>query len=89
MALGARREIILTTVLREASLVVGGGLIAGLLLTLVTTPLLKTRLFGLAPHDPTTTAVAAFIIAAASIIASYLPARRASRIDPMIALRHE
>jgi len=89
MALGARRELILGTVLREAAVVVVGGLIAGLILTLAITPLLKTRLFGLAPHDPTTTIIAALVIAAASLVASYVPARRASKIDPMVALRHE
>jgi putative ABC transport system permease protein len=89
MALGAERQGVLRSVLTETLLLVGVGVVIGLGSALAATRFIATLLFGLAPHDPLTISVAVALMVTVSILASYLPARRASRIDPMVALRHE
>jgi predicted permease len=89
IALGARRETIVTGILRQTLSILAVGLGTGLFLAFMATPLLASRLFGLAPHDISTTAGAGLLIVAVSLLAGYLPARRASAVDPMSALRHE
>jgi predicted permease len=89
MALGAERSNILRLVLRETLIVVLIGLAAGLPLAWMATTALKSRLYGLTAHDPTTMFLATIAILAVTAIAGYLPARRASRVDPMVALRYE
>jgi predicted permease len=89
LALGARRELILASVMKRTAVILCGGLAGGLILTLASTPLLKTYLFGLVPRDFTTIGVAAAVIALVTFAACLVPARRASRIDPMISLREE
>jgi len=89
MALGASRATILGMVLRETALVVGGGILAGLPLAWFTGALLKTQLFELSPHDPLTMVLAVGAIVGVTLIAGFLPARRASRVDPLAALRYE
>jgi predicted permease len=87
MALGARPRDVLGLVLREVSWLVVAGIAAGIPAALVATRLLSGMLYGLSSHDPATIALALAILTGVSICAGYLPARRASRLDPMSALR--
>ena len=89
MALGARRTDILFSIVLETAIVVAAGLLVGFPLTFAGTRLLKEQLFGLTPHDPMTTAAALISISAVTIFAGYLPARRAARVAPIVALRTE
>jgi predicted permease len=89
MALGAQRERILRMVLRETLIVVAIGLSVGLPLSWFGTRLLHNQLYGLSAHDPATLAAAVLVIAAVTIAAGFVPARRASRVDPITALRYE
>ena len=89
MALGARSATVVNMVLRETSTMVGAGLAGGVALALAATRLVQSRLFGLQGWDPLTIASAIAILALVAFAAGYLPARRASRIDPATALRHE
>jgi len=67
----------------------GGGIVIGLLSSLAVTRVLASQLFGVTPNDPVTLVGVAAMIATASLIACYLPARRATAVDPMEALRHK
>jgi ABC-type antimicrobial peptide transport system permease subunit len=89
MALGADRGRVIRLVLREASLLIVAGLIVGTGLALWAGQAASTLLFGLKPHDPVTFAGAIALLALVALLASYGPARRASRLDPMNALREE
>jgi predicted permease len=89
MALGARRSEVLGMVLRDALLLASLGTAAGLPLALAAGRLVESFLFGLSPADPLTLAGAALLMFAVALFAGYLPARRASRVDPMVALRYE
>jgi ABC-type antimicrobial peptide transport system permease subunit len=89
MALGAQRSDVIRMVLRESmSLVVIGALI-GLGASIAATRMISSLLFGLSPTDPLTIGLAALLMLLVAALASYLPARRASRVDPMTALRVE
>jgi ABC-type antimicrobial peptide transport system permease subunit len=76
-------------VLRQALVLVGAGLLVGLPAAIAMARLLRGFLFGLSPMDPATLAGAALVMLAVATAAAYLPARRASRVDPMAALRCE
>jgi putative ABC transport system permease protein len=89
MALGAGRADVLRMVLRMGGGLVGGGLVAGLVASLAVTRVLSSHLFGVSPHDPATLAAVAGVVTIAGFLACYFPARRATRVDPMVALRHE
>jgi ABC-type antimicrobial peptide transport system permease subunit len=89
IALGAERAEILRMVLRETLVVVGAGLLVGLPLATLGTRMLTAQLYGLSPHDPLTLVIAILAISAVTIAAGFVPARRASRVDPMKALRYE
>jgi predicted permease len=89
MALGASRRAVIALILREAGTLVAVGLVAGLVLAVLVARLAETLLFGLTPHDPLTLALAALSLAAVAMLASYVPARGASRIEPVQALRIE
>ena len=82
MALGAERAHVMRMVLGEIGLIVAAGLGAGLAATLASTRLVTSFLFGLKPTDPATLLLAASLLAAVALCAGYLPARRASRVDP-------
>jgi ABC-type antimicrobial peptide transport system permease subunit len=89
MALGARRGDVVRLVLQETLLLVLIGLVVGFGTALATTRLISSMLFGLTPNDPITIMLAAWLLIGVAMLAGYLPARRASRIDPMVALRYE
>jgi ABC-type antimicrobial peptide transport system permease subunit len=89
MALGAQRLKIVNMVLGEAGLLLVIGLVVGTVLALFLGKTASTLLYGLKPHDPLTITLAALGLAAVAILASYIPARRASGLDPMVALRNE
>jgi ABC-type antimicrobial peptide transport system permease subunit len=89
MALGARRGDILKVVLNEAVLIVIAGVGAGLLGSLLLTRFLQNLLFDVKPTDPLTFGALTILLAGIALLASFIPARRASRIDPLVALRHE
>ena len=89
MALGARGQSVLWLVLREALALVAIGLVVGVLVSLAVTKTAATLLYELKPNDPLTIAGATILLAAIAALAGYLPARRASRVDPMVALREE
>jgi putative ABC transport system permease protein len=88
-ALGASRFDVLLFVLRNGASPVLGGLAAGAALTIVLAPVVSGMLFGVTPHDGTSVAVSLSALAAAALLANIVPARRAARIDPIVALRVE
>ncbi|MGH9935163.1 MAG: FtsX-like permease family protein, partial [Blastocatellia bacterium] len=89
LALGAQRRDVVGLVMRETMLLVVIGLIIGLGAALASTNLIASLLYGLTPYDPLTIALASLLLLAVAALAGYLPARRAARVDPMVALRHE
>ncbi|HLK67477.1 MAG TPA: ABC transporter permease [Bryobacteraceae bacterium] len=89
MALGAAEARVLRLVLREVTLVVGAGLIVGLGAALAATRLIESFVYGLTVRDPATLVMSVILLGAVALLAGYLPARRASRMDPMVALRQE
>jgi predicted permease len=89
IALGARRSDILRIVLGEGALVVVVGVGAGLFGSVMLTRFLQTMLFEIQPTDPLTFTALTILLAGVALMASFIPARRASRIDPLVALRHE
>jgi predicted permease len=89
LALGARREQVLGATMRESLALVGIGLVAGVLVVLAASRFVASLLFGVPKNDPLTLSLAVVVLVAVGAAAAYLPARRASRVDPMIALRSE
>jgi ABC-type antimicrobial peptide transport system permease subunit len=89
MALGAQRGDVLGQIMRESMVLVVAGLAIGLALALGTGRFIATLLFGLAPTDPVTIGLAMMVMLLVAALAGYLPARLASRVDPMVALRYD
>lgn len=89
MALGAEQARVLRMVLSEVSVLIGVGLAAGAAAALASTRFVASLLYGVTPNDPITLALAAAVLASVAAFAGYLPAHRASRLDPMTALREE
>ncbi len=89
IAIGAEPRKVQGAILWETVKLVGIGLVLGLPLALLITRSLSTMLYGVRPNDPTTLAIAVSLLFSTAALAGYLPARRASRVDPMIALRYE
>ena len=89
IALGAQNESVLWMVLKESMWLLGVGLLLGIPTTLLATRLVQSQLFGVTASDPVTLAVAVFVIVSVTLMAAYLPARRAAKVDPMVALRYE
>jgi predicted permease len=89
MALGARSAQVVRLVLGQGSRTIGLGIAIGLAASFAATRLIRTQLFGVGPTDPLTFTWVPVVLAAVAMIACYLPARRASRVDPVVALRAE
>jgi predicted permease len=89
MALGARRRQVLWMVLRESLKMIGIGVAIGVPLALGSMRLVSSQLYGLKSTDPLTITAAAVVLAVVALLAGYFPARRATKVDPMVALRYE
>jgi len=89
MALGAQRGDVLGMVMRESMLLVGLGVVVGLATAIAASRFVTTLLFGLEPRDPGTIAAATAVMIGVAALAGFLPARRASNVDPMVALHYE
>jgi putative ABC transport system permease protein len=89
MAMGARRGDVLLLVVGNGLRAVLIGEIIGLIAALIVTRIASTLLFGVGPSDPATFAFAVCVLTAVTLFASYVPARRAAKVDPMVALRYE
>jgi ABC-type antimicrobial peptide transport system permease subunit len=89
MALGAQRHDVLRLVMRESMLLVIIGVGAGLAIALFAGRFVATLLYGVPPTDALALALAILVMIAVSAVAGYIPARRASRVDPMVALHYE
>jgi len=89
LALGAQTPVVRWMVLRESLLLLGIGLSLGLPLAVAATRIIKGQLFGLSAVDPITFAVAIIVVSGMTLFAAWLPARRATKIDPMVALRYD
>jgi putative ABC transport system permease protein len=89
MALGAQRREMLQMILWQSFSLVGIGLFAGLLSALALTRLMTSLLYGVTAHDLSIYAIVLIVLSGAALLATYFPARRAMRVDPMVALRYE
>jgi putative ABC transport system permease protein len=89
MALGAPRAAVLTMILRQGLLLTGSGIVLGVAAAWVLGRYLETLLYGVRPAEPLLLAAVSLLLLPASLVAMYLPARRASRVDPMVALKYE
>jgi ABC-type antimicrobial peptide transport system permease subunit len=89
MALGAQKIDMFTMILRQSFSVIGLGLLAGVLGALAVTRLMSSLLYGVNTHDLSIYAIVTVVLSGAALIATYIPARRAMSVDPMVALRYE
>jgi predicted permease len=89
VALGARRSAVIWLILRDVVVLTGLGLVAGVALSLAGTSAIRASLFGVAPWDPLSTVLAALLLLTLAVLSGLIPARRAARLDPIVALRSE
>jgi ABC-type antimicrobial peptide transport system permease subunit len=89
MALGAERRNVFGMVLSQGARLAGLGIALGLVAALGVTRLMASFLYGVQPADPLTFAIVSLLLVGTALLACYLPARGATRVDPLIALRHE
>ena len=87
MALGARREDILKLFLGKGVALAGVRIVVGVVVSASTASVMASLLYGVRPHDPAVFVIVPLLLFAVAVLASYLPARRATKVDPMIALR--
>jgi putative ABC transport system permease protein len=89
MALGAEPQSVLRMILKQGATLAVMGAILGLIGSLALMRFLGSQLYDIKPGDPATLVGAALLMVAVALAASYIPARRATRVDPMVALRYE
>jgi ABC-type antimicrobial peptide transport system permease subunit len=89
MALGAVQSNVIWLVMREVLLLVGSGVVLGLGASVALSKYVSSQLYGVAASDPATIAGAALLLASVALLAGYVPARRATRVNPVLALRYE
>jgi putative ABC transport system permease protein len=89
LALGAQKRNILSAVLRQGLQLAITGAVVGIVGAMIVARLMAGLLYGVRPTDPLTFGAVALLLIAVALFACYLPARRALRVDPMVALRHE
>jgi putative ABC transport system permease protein len=89
IALGAQAGQVLQMVLRQGLTLSVLGVLIGLTGSVAATPLLPNFLYGVRPHDPLTLIAVSVFLIGITLVASYVPARRATKVDPMVTLRHE
>ena len=89
LALGAPRRSVLQLVLGESLILVAGGMLFGVPLSLAAGYLLRSFLFGVTAYDMATLISAGVALTSVALLAAFVPARRASRVDPMLALKYE
>ena len=89
MALGASRQNIADPILREALVLAAAGLVVGVPTALGLTRFVKSQLYGVAPTDAVSLTGAGVLLIAVAILAAWIPTRRATKVDPMVALRYE
>jgi putative ABC transport system permease protein len=89
MAMGAAQSSILSMILRQGVWIISAGLVSGILLALAISRLVGNFISGVSPYDPLTYISVSAILCAVALLACYVPARRAARVDPMVALRYE
>jgi ABC-type antimicrobial peptide transport system permease subunit len=89
MALGAEAGDVVRLMMGRGAMLIGGGIVLGLVGAFAFTRWLESMLYGVTTHDPLTFATIPFVLVVVALIATWLPARRASRLDPVTALRTE
>jgi putative ABC transport system permease protein len=89
MALGAAERSLFLMVLRMGAILISAGLVVGVIASLLLNLFIANQLWGVKPHDPLTMISVIVIIAIIGTIACLVPARRATRVDPLVSLRHE
>ena len=89
MALGAQRRDILRMIGRQGAVIVASGLTIGVLAALAAGRLVSDFLVGITPNDPITYVGISLLLATVASVATYIPTRRATKVDPMVALRYE
>jgi ABC-type antimicrobial peptide transport system permease subunit len=89
MALGAQGRTVIGLIVRQAMILVVSGVTAGTIAALFLSQTMSRMLFNVTPTDPATFAAVAGVLVGVALFASYLPARRATRVDPIVALRAE
>src|SRR5262249_26882676 len=89
MALGAERRAVLSMIIGQGMKLAAAGLVIGLIAAVAATRLIKTLLFGVDANDPMALCGVALLLVIVALLACWIPARRATRVDPVVALRHE
>jgi putative ABC transport system permease protein len=89
MALGAERGAVLAMVLRDAAILLGAGIVLGIAAALISASVLQDMLYGTGSRNPVVLALVCVVVALAGVVAAFIPARRAAKVDPMVALRYE